>query len=474
MAVGLPSQGLVRYYLSSGQNEVAEYDGVGQRLRYYVHGPMYIDERVVMHNDPVAGGAATTGSDYIYLLKDLCTVAGMADERGWPVERYDYDAYGKVYMERVRVLPWAADFDGDGDVDSDDLAVLHAAYRGSGQEPNGVRGWRADLDGDGDVDGSDYALFADAYRGSGIAPGGGLSLRSASMVVSRIGNSYFFTGRRLDVIDIQTAGTPHHFTDDYAGLQVYDYRRRTYDPELGRFWQRDPLLVVGQSPYQYVNARPLVHTDPSGLKEEDDAWEWYRLDLPPTPWKCARVDAILDSYASAWDKILLDKWLGKSYTNRISMSDATIMDLFDPSHSVRNEHYEMVNVATERLMKRVKCGGTESVTTNPDEKIATTADYMSRINMISHFRFWSTCTLTVSKTCVNGCCRRYDTSVKCDFHAWDYIDFFATGDRTFGFAGFRIADRLYRACHLGGQGFVLRADTSETRSSSVPCSGKSD
>jgi len=288
-STGLPSAGVVRYYLSSGQNEVAEYDGLGQRLRYYVHGPTYIDERVVMHNDPLAGGAATTGSDYVYLLKDLYTVAGMADERGWPVERYDYDAYGKVYMERVRVLPWAADFDGDGDVDADDLAVLHAAYKGSGQEPNGVRGWRADLDGDGDVDGSDYAVFADAYRGSGVAPGGGLSLRSASMVVSRIGNPYFFTGRRLDVIDIQNAGTPHHFTDDYAGLQIYDYRARTYDPVVGRFDQRDPQGLKGAASrgsavgdrfverdptrqyrdgmdlYEYTRSTPTKFQDPSGL-----------------------------------------------------------------------------------------------------------------------------------------------------------------------------------------------------------------
>jgi len=210
-----------------------------------------------------------------YLLKDLYTVAGLADERGWPVERYDYDAYGKVHMNRCAVLPRAADFDGDGDVDGDDLSVFDAAYKESGNEPNGVRGWRADLDGDGDVDGSDYLLFADAYNGSGVAPRGEMSLQSGSMVVSRVGNPFFFTGRRLDVMDKQDAGTPHHFTDDYAGLQLYDYRARTMDPVLGRFGQREPLdgkdhpgqqYQESQDPFEYVRSSPMVWVDWEGQK----------------------------------------------------------------------------------------------------------------------------------------------------------------------------------------------------------------
>ncbi len=271
----------VRYYLSSGQNEVAEYNGQGQRVRYYVHGPTYIDERVVMHNDPVGGGAPTTGSDYIYLLKDLYTVAGLADERGWPVERYDYDAYGKVHMNRCAVLPRAADFDGDGDVDQNDLTVLLDAYGGSGQAPNGPRGWRADLDGDGDVDGSDYVLFADAYNGAGNPPRppsptvsvGSMGLTTSSMVVSRVGNPFFFTGRRLDVLDKQDAGTPHHFTDDYAGLQVYDYRARIMDPVLGRFSQRDPYGLGGRTPTddEEIELDWVVTAEDTAAVELDDA-----------------------------------------------------------------------------------------------------------------------------------------------------------------------------------------------------------
>jgi len=236
----VPSQGTVRYNLSSGQDEVG------------------------------------------YLLKDRYTVAGLADERGWPVERYDYDAYGKVYMNRCAVLPWAADLDGDGDVDQNDLTVFLDAYGGSGQASNGPRGWRADLD--GDVDGSDYVLFADAYNGVGNPPrrpqspavSAGCVLTTGPMVVSRVGNPFFFTGRRLDVMDKQTAGTPHHFTDDCAGLQLYDYRARTDEPVMGRFNQRDPLEYAdGMNAYEYVRAQPSIRVDPSGRGVK----VWFRCTL---------------------------------------------------------------------------------------------------------------------------------------------------------------------------------------------------
>ena len=39
------------HYYYDGQNIWAEYDGSGTLLRYYVHGPTYIDERVLMHDE---------------------------------------------------------------------------------------------------------------------------------------------------------------------------------------------------------------------------------------------------------------------------------------------------------------------------------------------------------------------------------------------------------------------------------------
>jgi len=107
--------------------------------------------------------------------------------------------------------------------------------------------------GDGDVDGSDYVIFVHCHNGPGDPP----RWRSpgtdpndpnvppivllGSMVESRVGNPYFFTGRELDLFDFSDANTPQHFTDDVYRLQLYHFRARTMDPVLGRFIQRDPI-----------------------------------------------------------------------------------------------------------------------------------------------------------------------------------------------------------------------------------------
>jgi RHS repeat-associated protein len=86
-------------------------------------------------------------------------------------------------------------------------------------------------------------------------------LRTASLY----GNPYAFTGRELDTLD---AGS----------LRLMHYRARTYDPDTGRFMQRDPLGVNpaggninpfnvrkqysdGANVYVYVMNNPIRYTD---------------------------------------------------------------------------------------------------------------------------------------------------------------------------------------------------------------------
>lgn len=56
---------------------------------------------------------------------------------------------------------------------------------------------------------------------------------------------------------------------DGSGLELYDFNARTYDQQLGRFIQRDPLASFGTtlSPYLYGSDNPILRNDPFGLKD---------------------------------------------------------------------------------------------------------------------------------------------------------------------------------------------------------------
>lgn len=62
-------------------------------------------------------------------------------------------------------------------------------------------------------------------------------------------NRYTYTGREWD-----------------EDLELYHYRARMYDPELGRFCGRDPIgYVDGTNRYHYVGNTPFIANDPDGL-----------------------------------------------------------------------------------------------------------------------------------------------------------------------------------------------------------------
>jgi RHS repeat-associated protein len=54
---------------------------------------------------------------------------------------------------------------------------------------------------------------------------------------------------------------------DGTGLEEYDANFRMYDPQLGRFWQLDPLADITEdySPYSFAEDNPIVMDDPLGL-----------------------------------------------------------------------------------------------------------------------------------------------------------------------------------------------------------------
>ncbi|WP_146663832.1 RHS repeat-associated core domain-containing protein [Anaerohalosphaera lusitana] len=82
-------------------------------------------------------------------------------------------------------------------------------------------------------------------------------------------NPYLYTGRRLDILD-------------GGSLKLQYSRHRYYDPQTGRFLQKDPLGIVpdanknsplaatrqysdGMNLYNYTSASPITSTDPDGL-----------------------------------------------------------------------------------------------------------------------------------------------------------------------------------------------------------------
>src|SRR5690606_25605586 len=71
-----------------------------------------------------------------------------------------------------------------------------------------------------------------------------------------VGNQFGFQGHR------------HEFK---SGL--VDMRARMYQPNWGRFINRDPIgLAAGSNQLAFVGSAPLKYTDPSGLKKNELQW----------------------------------------------------------------------------------------------------------------------------------------------------------------------------------------------------------
>ena len=236
-AAAADSSTLKFYY--DGSNVLAEYDESDNLERRHVHGRTYIDERAI-----VLEGEGDDLDPYYYALQELDTVTGLVKDNGTLAEAYVYDAYGKVSLWGYRDF----DMDRDGDVDSGDTALVSWAYSGSG---NPTIDPKADYDLDGDVDNDDLLALSQALTGSGTPP--------ASLRVSGLGNPYFFTGRRLQLLeDVGEEGVN-------PNRQLQYNRARHYHPMQGRWLQRDPIgYVDGMNLYEYVGNRPGSAGDPTG------------------------------------------------------------------------------------------------------------------------------------------------------------------------------------------------------------------
>jgi RHS repeat-associated protein len=152
-------------------------------------------------------------------------------------ERAEYDAHG-----RPRLWLGADIFpvdDPDGQLNAFDYSRQYINWFNA-QDP------RADLNGDGTINFYDLAIYGGMYNSQQYGGGGGsLSDANPSGPMNVIG----FAG--------------YHW-DEELGLWLS--RHRVYDPELGRWIQRDPAgYIDGLSLYLYVSGNPFSLVDPTGL-----------------------------------------------------------------------------------------------------------------------------------------------------------------------------------------------------------------
>ena len=307
----------LKYYYD-GQNALAEYDESDNLSRRYVHGTSYVDERAILLE-----GEGDDLDSYYYLLQELYSVAGLMKKNGVLAEAYVYDAYGQV---TPWVLPPAADFDRSGNYTTDDLTAFSYEY---GVSNDGVPTGDpvGDVDQDGDCDYFDMLDLLDIWNDW-------YEVEPVSLRVSSLGNSFFFTGRRL------------HFLDDTSQLGLHDNyqvqynRRRHYLPGHGRWLQRDPAgYVDGMNLYEYARSTPGLRTDDLGL------WSVERMG----DWTARATSANNDGILALANVIKLDpnqwrKWLtvhgavsvkrgGKAV--RVSLAGLRSSDRFCPNQKVR-------------------------------------------------------------------------------------------------------------------------------------------
>jgi len=83
------------------------------------------------------------------------------------------------------------------------------------------------------------------------------TLKYASLIIA---NPIGFTGREVEILDRDV------FSNSRPRLEIMYYRARYYDPQTGRFMQRDPLQYIdGMSMYEYVKGNAENYVDPYGL-----------------------------------------------------------------------------------------------------------------------------------------------------------------------------------------------------------------
>jgi RHS repeat-associated protein len=229
----------------------ADNDGDSDWISQQFWGLRYIDDaiakRVYREPDEVADVDAEdtvswTGSDttdWLQLSDTQFSVSAVLRSDAVLYERVYYDAYGNADHR------FAGDATGDGTVDFFDIGM----YAGAFGKSIGTTDYNSDADADfdGDVDAADQAVFTGwSSSDDGTTIQGWLSSPSSTIGPD---NSIGYAG--------------YVFNHERSH---YTVRFRNYDPELGRWMQRDPAAYIDEhNIYQYVRSSTMYSLDPLGL-----------------------------------------------------------------------------------------------------------------------------------------------------------------------------------------------------------------
>ncbi|HUU83202.1 MAG TPA: hypothetical protein VM243_06825, partial [Phycisphaerae bacterium] len=161
-----PVAGVTTRYYYDGHSVIEERNGsglrAGERLRYLVNGPQFIDERVATYDD-------TAGAFTYYLMNQNYSIAGTGNADGSVIERLDYSSGGDFGDGGPAPGPYYFDADEDGDVDLADYVDFNACFLGPGADLGSICDLH-DWQGDFDVDAADHAAFQYCFSGQGGTP----------------------------------------------------------------------------------------------------------------------------------------------------------------------------------------------------------------------------------------------------------------------------------------------------------------
>ncbi|HEX6041486.1 RHS repeat-associated core domain-containing protein [Longimicrobium sp.] len=227
--------------------------GAGNRLRSYAGFSMDYDA-----DGNLVRKYNASGWDQALTWNSLGQLTGVS-RTGAASVTYAYDGFGRRVKRTDASTGAVTHFIYDGDdlaleVDGAGNLVREYTYYPGTDRPHSMRQW---------ANGAGGAVYYYVTQ----EPGHVQALVSAT---DTLVNQYRYTPFGMALNGVPAPGTPNPLQfmarELDAGTGLYYVRNRWYDPQVGRFVSEDPIwLAAGLNPYTFVENRPTMLRDPSGL-----------------------------------------------------------------------------------------------------------------------------------------------------------------------------------------------------------------